>query len=322
MKTPLEFCKKVADISTDFEKLNTDLKRQYIISNIILYNNIASTIAQCKGTFGTGYPFYVLDKDLQGALPVIAEQIRYNDALVEDATHTKFREWLCATCLSDNYHKMPDLKQICKTCPNIENELKPRKLINRLPDLDLWMVCDEEDIKTASGLLASQLKEFGFTTSDVDPLNTIAELEEIVTSIRQNQMPTKKLPIDTHLIDTISLYSLICEVPDKLDYCIKHEGAPPPYLAIHPLSLRKKWQKDDCAYNFIHDYLSSFSEMQMDPEIQKVLNETRKEIARKYSLDQLYKFLIETGPDSVARRHKTPGLREAFDKRIEGWREL
>ena len=54
MKTPYEFCKKVADISTDFEKTNTDLKRQYIISNIILYNNIASLIAECKGTFGTG----------------------------------------------------------------------------------------------------------------------------------------------------------------------------------------------------------------------------------------------------------------------------
>ena len=169
MKTPLDYCKQVAGISTDFEKLNTDLKRQYIISNIILYNNIASTIAECKGTFGTGYPFYVLDKNMQGALPVIAEQIRYNDELITQAEGSKFREWLCATCLSDNYHKMPDLKQICKTCPNIENELKPRKLINRLPDLDLWMVCDEEDIKTASGLLASQLQEFGFTTSDVDP---------------------------------------------------------------------------------------------------------------------------------------------------------
>ena len=66
----------------------------------------------------------------------------------------------------------------------------------------------------------------------------------------------------------------------------------------------------------------SFSEMQMDPEIQKVLNETRKEIAKKYSLDQLYEFLIKTGPDSVARRQQTPGLKEAFAKRIESWKEL
>ena len=129
MKTPYEFCKKVADISTDFEKTNTDLKRQYIISNIILYNNIASLIAECKGTFGTGYPFYVLDKNLQGSFPIIAEQIRYNDELVEQSLASQFREWMCATCLKDNYSKMPDLKQICNTCPNIEKELKPRKLI-------------------------------------------------------------------------------------------------------------------------------------------------------------------------------------------------
>lgn len=321
MKTPYEFCKKVADISTDFEKTNTDLKRQYIISNIILYNNIASLIAECKGTFGTGYPFYVLDKNLQGSFPIIAEQIRYNDELVEQSLASQFREWMCATCLKENYSRMPDLKQICNTCPNIEKELKPRKLINRLPDLDLWMVVDENDIKTASSQVESLLGQYGFSTSDIDPLKTIMELEEIVTSLKQDQMPTKKIPIDTHLIDTISLYSLICEVPDKLDYCMKHEGTVP-YLAIHPLSLRKTWQKDDCAYNFIHDYLSSFSEMQMDPEIQRVLNETRREIARKYSLDQLYAFLLQTGPDCVARRQQTPGLREAFDKRITSWREL
>jgi hypothetical protein len=60
----------------------------------------------------------------------------------------------------------------------------------------------------------------------------------------------------------------------------------------------------------------------MDPKIQQALNETRREIAKKYSLDQLYQFLLQTGPDCVARRHKTPELKEAFAKRIESWKEL
>ncbi len=320
MKSPLEFCTMTANASTDFELMNTELKRQYIISNIILYNNITLTLCERKGTFGTGYPFYVLDNNLQGALPVIDEQIRYNNELITQAQTSIYDEWRCANCLQENYARMPDLKTICKICPNIENELKPRKLINRLPDLDLWMVCDENDMANAANHLASQLEYFGFNTSDIDPVKTIFELTEIASSLKRNEMPTKNLPIDTHLIDAATLYSLICEVPDKLDYCLKNNEVP--LLPIHPLSLRKFWQKDDCAYNFIHDYLSSFTEFEMDPKIQQSLNETRREIAKKYSLDQLYQFLLQTGPDCVARRHKTPELKEAFAKRIESWKEL
>ena len=174
---------------------------------------------------------------------------------------------------------MPDLKQICKKCPQINDALKPRKVINRLPDLDMWMICEQDDIENASKKMQSHLTQFGFTTSDVDPVKTIYDLQEIVQSLKNDQMPRKKLPIDTHIIDNVTLYTLISKIPDILDYCYNHDEIP--YLPIHPLSLRKTWQKDDTAYNFVHDYLSSFSEFQMDDNLKKLLDETRKVVAKK-----------------------------------------
>ena len=74
-------CVKAADVSTRFEKLNNELKRKYLIKNIDRINMIMSHAPGYCGSFGTGYPFYVLDKNLEGELPVIEEQIRYNDEL-------------------------------------------------------------------------------------------------------------------------------------------------------------------------------------------------------------------------------------------------
>ena len=54
-------CVKAADASTRFERLNNDLKRRYLIRNIDTINSIMSRMPGYKGSFGTGYPFYVLE---------------------------------------------------------------------------------------------------------------------------------------------------------------------------------------------------------------------------------------------------------------------
>lgn len=320
MAKSIEFVKNAGHLSNIFEYNNTELKKQYIISNIILYNTIIDVLKSSSGTFGTGYPFYVFDKNFSGALPVIDEQIRYNNELIQNAERSGLKEWRCSDCLTDRYHTMPDLKQICRACPNIISEIKPRELIKRLPDLDMWMVCNDDDIMKVAENVSSLLYANGFKTSDIDPFNTIYDLQEIVLSLLNGQMPAKKIPIDTHIIDNATLYTLICQIPDTIDYCSKHDIVP--YLPIHPLSLRKTWQKDDMAYNFVFDYLYSFTEFNFDPKLQKVLDETRKYIAEKYSLTELYKFMLQTGSEFVAKRQKTPGMKEVFERRIESWKEL
>jgi hypothetical protein len=318
MGKSIDFVKKAGIVSNEYELCNTDLKKQYIVSNIILYNTLMDMLKSSSGTFGTGYPFYVFDKGFNGALPIIDEQIRYNNELITNAENSGLSEWRCAECLNDKYHSMPDLKQICRACPSIVDSLKPRELIKRLPDIDMWMVCNDDDIMRVADNVSSLLYASGFKTSDIDPVSTIYDLQEIVASLKAGDTPQKKLPIDTHIIDYATLYTLICQIPDTIDYCSKHDIVP--YLPIHPLSLRKTWQKDDMAYNFVHDYLYSFTEFNFDPKLQGVLDETRKYIAEKYSFDKLYDFMLKTGSKFVEKRQQAPGLRDVFDRRIQSWR--
>ncbi len=334
MAETIEFVKKPAIISTDFELLDSKLKMDYIISNILMYNEIGALIKECKGTFGTGYPFYAIkrnkDGSFEGALPIIDEQLRYNKELIDQADASGFREWGCARCLQERQFTMPDLKQICKVCPNMADVLKPRKLINRLPDMDMWMVYNPSDFEQMKQSVSIELAKQGFKTSDVDPVHTIYELEKIMAELKGGKVPHAKLPIDTHLIDRLTLYTLTSQVPEVLDYC--YRKGEKPFLPIHPDSLRKTWQKDDEAYNYIFDYLFSFTEFKLDDGIQSLLDETRKEIANKYSMETLKQFLNQVASPSVQRRIATARprdgksdksvLEERFEERVESWREL
>ena len=313
----IEFIEKTVNASNKFELTNTDLKRQYIISNIILYNAIATSINECKGTFGTGYPFYALNQDLTGGLPIINEQLRYNNELLEEAKKSSFERWRCLECLRDNGITMENLKVMCKPCPGMDDALKPRKVINRLPDMDLWMVCDADKIDTIKGPLQDSLQMAGYKTSDVDPVSAINDVLDIAEYLMAGKMPKKKLPIDTHIIDAATLYALIYKIPEVLAHSAKYNRVP--YLPIHPLSLRKKWQKDDTAYNYVHDFFCSFTEFEMDPKIKKLIDEVRQYVAKKYDFEQLYQWTITTGNASVPRRFETPALKEYSRKKFEAW---
>lgn len=316
-------CKNVGLCSTELEKNNSDLKKDFLIKNIVLYNTIVQCIVQSIekskekiGTFGTGYPFYALNKDFKGNLPLIEEQIRYNNELIKAAEN--FDVWPCATCLYQNGDQMPDLKQICKPCPNVDNILKPRKVINRLLDIDMWMVVSDENIEYAKAKLIELFNKHNIHSSDTNPIRTIYDMFEIVEYLNLGLMPTKNLPIDAHIINYETLYSLISQMPYTLTKAT--EEGKIPYLPIHPLSYRKTWQYDDNAYNFVHDYLSSFTEFNFNDELRDKLQETRYIIANNFTFDQLYYYLLETGGDSVKRRHETQVLKRVFKERIDSWK--
>lgn len=319
MEKSINICKEAAEISTEYEKNNSELKKTYLIHNIMVYNCLVEKLTGYKGSFGTGYPFYVLNKGFKGNLPVIDEQIRYNDELVEAVENSNYKTWNCAECLSKNGATMPDLKQICKTCPNMDNALKPRKVINRLPDIDMWMVCEESYIQEVMEKLIKLFDENNIQPSDINPLQTMRDIKEITECLKNGIMPEKMLPADAHIIEYSTLYSLIEKVPFTLKKALEEGNIP--YLPIHPLSYRKKWQYDDAAYNFIHDFLSSLTEFSFEGDLQKLLDEVRSIVVSEYSFEQLYNILIITGPESVARRHKTLQLKTAFEGRVDSWKK-
>ena len=308
------------EASNTYEYANNETKRLYLIKIIMLYNSIVSELEGFKGSFGTGYPFYALKSDLTGELPIIQEQIRYNHELANALLEAKTCNWACANCLKENGQEMADLKGICKPCQKIEDSLKPRKVINRLPDMDLWMVCDKDKIDRSKDVLIEKFAEHDMRTSDVDPLRTIKDINTISHDLAQNKMPNIMVPIDTHIIDYETLLSLIEQVPEALKKA-SMDGTIPK-LDILPISYRKTWQHDDAPYNFVHDFLSSMSPYNFEGNLREKLERTRSIISKLYTIQELYSFLIRTGPSSVLRRHETPTLKKRFVERVTEWKSL
>ena len=311
---------KVEQASTTFEKTNTDLKRRYILWNIGVFNKIASLVSVGRGSFGTGYPFYALDENLEGTLPIIQEQIRYNRQLVRDGEAVQKSIWKCKSCLERNYDTMPDLKKICKPCPNVLDGLKPRKIINRLPDIDMWLVCEDGKVEEAQEELTKLLSEYKMRTSDVAPLSSIEDVSQIAQMIKDGRFPKIFLPIDSHIIEYSKIKSLIEQVPWELRTA-KEEGTNP-YLPIWPKSFRKVWQYDDEAYNFIYDYLSAFTDFNFPPELRQSLLNSRKQVASEHTPEELYDFLMQSATKANFRRFQSMELEDYFLTRVKNWRNI
>ncbi len=306
---------KAANASTRFEKLNTDLKRRYFIKNIERINTIMEHTPGYCGSFGTGYPFYVLDENLQGELPVIEEQLRYNQELYDAGCN--HCEWACEECLKTRGSRMPDLKMFCKPCPQVEDAVKPRRVLNRLPDVDMWMICEDDKIPMAKKAMVELFKSYGMHTSDVDPVGTVDEIEEITSQLEHGKMPEKMLPLDVHIIGYSEFASLLDEIPFAMFNAMDNNVTP--YLPIHPHSLRKTWQHDDTAYNFVLDYLLSITPFNWDKKLDKKLQLSRRIVKNFFTDDDLKTILAKVAPESVERRFKTEALQKSYERRVSSW---
>lgn len=320
MEKTNNICIKAVKASSNIERNNSDLKRIYLIKHIVLFNYISRMINGNFGTFGTGYPFYALKDDLTGKLPVIQEQLRYNDELLLEFSKSNSDCWTCIECLTSNIDNMPDLKKICKPCQKTIETLKPRKVINRLLDIDMWIVCEKDSIEKAQKDLIQFFSDYNLTSSDINPLQTINSFSKISIDLSEGIMPSDNLPIDAHIIDEEALYTLIEQTPYTIRKALEKYEIP--YLPILPLSYRKIWQYDDKPYNFIHDYLSSLTEFNFDKKLKKILDETRSEIINNYSSDELYELLLQTGGETVLKRHRTKELKNRFEERVNKWKNL
>ncbi len=315
-----ELTEQVETASTDFERTNTDLKRKYLIWNIEAFKIIASAVRVGKGAFGTGYPFYALDENLKGTLPIIQEQIRYNRQLVKDGEVVQKSIWLCKSCIDRNHLDMKDLKGVCRSCPNVLKELKPRKVINRLPDFDMWLICEDGCIAQAQEELDRLLKEYSITTSDIEPIKTIEDIYRISAMLKEGKFPKIYLPIDAHIMEYSKMRELIEQVPVVLRDSKLREIKP--YLPIMPKSYRKEWRYDNEAYNFIYDYLSAFTPFNFPQELQECLNKSRARVSRENSPEELFGFLMQSATDANFRRFQTVELEENFIKRVTNWQHL
>ena len=94
-----------------------------------------------------------------------------------------------------------------------------------------------------------------------------------------------------------------------------------PYLPIHPVSLRKTWQYDDTAYNFVLDYMYSLTPFNFEEKILRKLNFSRKIIGSLYTEEELRELLNRVSSDSVKRRFENNSLKKSYDRRIQSWKK-
>ena len=250
-------------------------------------------------------------------MPIIEEQIRYNNELVESGKESSAKEWPCQECLEKNYEFMPDLKIICKPCQKIDNSIKPRKVINRLPDLDMWTIAEDGKTSEVSAQLARALQVSDIYPSDISPYKTILEFTNISKDITEGRMPSKFLPIDTHIVEASQLKELIEKVPETIRNSKRTNTKP--FLNIHPLSYRKTWQYDDTGYNFIFDFLFSFNIFTQNKELLDAIKKSRITIANENTPEELISIVHLISNPSVQRRMKTIEIQEALKERFASW---
>lgn len=313
-----EITEMVSNSSDKFEKNNTELKRKYMLFNIEAFNLIAKRVSVSKGSFGTGYLFYVLNEKLEGNIPIIMEQLRYNRQLIDDGNTMHQSIYKCKQCIDEKRRAMPDLKTICKPCPEVIDKLKPRKLINRLPDLDMWLICEDGKVQKAETELGKLLKSVGMGPSDKEPFKTIDEVNQISIDLENKKNPQRFLPLDAHIIEYSVIKKLIEDVPEELTRA--REMNESPYLPIFPVSYRKKWQYDDEAYNYIYDYLSAFTPFNISKELDDCLKESRKKVVTTFTNEELYNFLLNAATQANKRRFTELPLVDIFKEKMDVWR--
>jgi hypothetical protein len=58
--------------------------------------------------------------------------------------------------------------------------LKPRKVINRLPDIDMWAVRNDDMLDQDKKMLREKFEEKNMYPSDINPIQTMKDIQEIV----------------------------------------------------------------------------------------------------------------------------------------------
>ena len=212
---------------------------------------------------------------------------------------------------------MPDLKIICKPCQKIDNSIKPRKVINRLPDLDMWTIAEDGKTSEVSAQLARALQVSDIYPSDINPYQTILEFANISKDITEGRMPSKFLPIDTHIVEVSQLKELIEKVPETIRNSKRTNTKP--FLNIHPLSYRKTWQYDDTGYNFIFDFLFSFNIFTQNKVLLDAIKKSRITIAKENTPEELISIVHSISNPSVQRRMETIEIQEALKERFTSW---
>ena len=306
----------VHDIFDESVQLNEDTSPEKYTYHQQQFNDFARTVMDIPGAyaaFGTGYPFYAEDHLEQTIEPVaeITRFLRQQQALVPK----KLGSWACIGCQGDR--KLPDLKTLCKPCDKVS--VKPRDILKALPDLDYWVIADE-DTPQFRAKLQQSLEGIGFYSSDQDVGASLRDLADVmkdpllVREVTPEPVRQKRIPIDLHVVSREYFMNIMGDIERTIiEYAA--EGGNMPKVPISPSSLHVTWEQPDEPYDFMKDFLFSLT---IHPASSNAILEKMKhtkEIAGKYlSYDDIKEAICQY--DKEERQLQNPKLRFLLSRRF------
>lgn len=260
-------------IARAFNADQSVLKGDYLKEQFEEFETVASWVPGYLGSFGTGYPFYANRAD--GTVVAVEEIDRFVGAVEDKARQASSRElgaWLCGVCQVEEL--LPDLKSKCRPCE--ATEVKPRDIFKALPDLDFWVVLDETS-PAREARLQQYLSRAGFFQSDTDIYFAIKDAMDVSSAIVAGATPDAKLPIDLHVVTKAQLLSALADVRQVItDVYRPGDIDEDNEVPIFPRSLHVTWEDVDHAYDFMKDFLFSFTPRGInDAELTEAIEYTR-----------------------------------------------
>ena len=256
------------------------------------------------GGYGTGFPYHSSGKNHQ----VIKDQPEFTRYTGELSNLIR-REmavralWPCPSCqLGADF--TPSQCVDCNITP-----LKPRTIIKVMPDMDTFVICDENDKKTRDAIW-SVAQDKGFTQSDFNTNESLTRIEGALDAWAEGRKPASYLPIDLHVIDKNDFIQACADIGDgKL---------------THPTrwSMYAEW-KNNKSIDFWFDFVFSMTPYPRvtDTEILDAIDEARSRLTRCYSVDQLVDIVMKQSYRARQLLQYEPTM-EALREKLSSWQQI
>ena len=211
--------------------------------------------------------------------------------------------WPCPSCqLGADF--TPSQCVDCNITP-----LKPRTIIKVMPDMDTFVICDENDKKTRDAI-CSVAQDKGFTQSDFNTNESLTRIEGALDAWAEGRKPASYLPIDLHVIDKNDFIQACADIGDgKL---------------THPTiwSMYAEW-KNNKSIDFWFDFVFSMTPYPRvtDTEILDAIDEARSRLTRCYSVDQLVDIVMKQSYRARQLLQYEPTM-EALREKLSSWQQI
>jgi len=253
-----------------------------------------------SGSFGVGYPFYAKNESEFFKVDEINNFITKSIQEAGDK-NKNIENWICPGC--QNKNKLTDLISVCSNCMLVGEEIKPRKILATIPDLDILVILKEVD-QTILEKVEDILHSKDYKQSDISIKDSFRNTKKVLEDLKNNKEPVSKLPIDLHVLTDSQFKEIASRIAEGEKSRIKCPA------------LHMTWENHDLQIWF--DFVFSMKEIDLTPELREVLLKSRKMVKEYWGEDNLVDAIKNYYP-RIQRIFETKEVEIALRNKIKTW---